>query len=100
MSACHQKGQLIECGLSYFEQETIRELNLIPKEEIVAYLVDFMALISSLLGVSDAYWEITKRNVDTVPTSYERVVIVAGAYKNDSLENSDGLRMDSSPKLS
>lgn len=50
-----KKLQLMEIVLSYSEQETMHERSSIPKEETTSYLVDLMALIRSLPGVSDTY---------------------------------------------
>ena len=94
-----KKSQLMEIVLSYSEQETMHESNLIPKEATAAYIVDLVALIRSLPGVSDTYRELTQRIVDTLPTCYARVDIVADTYRKDSLKNSERLKRGHSAKV-
>ncbi|KAG1650805.1 putative Dol-P-Glc:Glc(2)Man(9)GlcNAc(2)-PP-Dol alpha-1,2-glucosyltransferase [Nymphon striatum] len=94
-----KKSQLMEVVLSYSEQETMHEPSIIPKEETAAYLVDLMALIRSLPGVSDTYRELTQRIVDALPTGYARVDIVADTYRKDSLKNSERIKRGHSAKV-
>eukprot|EP00112_Aurelia_sp_Birch-Aquarium-sp1_P005855 Seg1662.2 transcript_id=Seg1662.2/GoldUCD/mRNA.D3Y31 product="hypothetical protein" protein_id=Seg1662.2/GoldUCD/D3Y31 len=94
-----KKSQLMEIVLSYSDQETMHEPSSIPKEETAAYLVDLMALIRSLPGVSDTYRDLTQRIVDALPTGYARVDIVANTYRKDSLKNSERIKRRSSTKV-
>ena len=71
----------------------------IPKEETAAYLVDLMALIRSLPGVSDTYRELTQRIVDALPSGYGRVDIVADTYRKDSLKKSERDKRGNSTKV-
>lgn len=89
----------MEIVLSYYEQETIHEPSIIAKEETAAYLVDLMALIWSLPGVSKTDHNFTLQIVNALPMGYARVDIVADTYRKDSLKNAEQSKRGHSTKV-
>ena len=71
----------------------------IPKEQIAAYLVDFMALIRALPGVCDTYEELAQKVFDALPVGYQRTDIVADTYRENSLKNSEHTKRGCSKRV-
>eukprot|EP00794_Sanderia_malayensis_P001651 gene1651-1836_t len=75
------------------------EPNPIRKDDIAAYIVNLMALIRSLPGVSDTYKDLTKQIINASPAGYARVDIVADTYRKESLKNPECLKCGHSSKV-
>ena len=57
------------------------------KSEVIAYVVDLMALVRTITNIPGTYEELTFQLIRLLPTGYKRVDIVADTYREVSIKD-------------
>ena len=57
------------------------------KSEVIAYVVDLMALVRTITNIPGTYEELTFQLIRLLPTGYKRVGIVADTYREVSIKD-------------
>ena len=57
------------------------------KSEVIAYVVDLMALVRTITNIPGAYEELTSQLIKLLPAGYKRVDIVADTYRKVSIKD-------------
>ena len=80
-----QKGKLTEIII---RESTLMDNAEFPqKSEVIAYVVDLMALVRTITNIPGTYEELTFQLIRLLPTGYKRVDVVADTYREVSIKD-------------
>ena len=80
-----QKSKLTEIIIR--ESTLIDNAEFPQKSEVIAYIVDLMALVRTITNIPGTYEELTFQLIRLLPTGHKRVDIVADTYREVSIKN-------------
>ena len=94
---CTQKSRLTEILV---KNSTLLDTTELPsKSEVVAYLVDLMALVRTQTQIPSTYEELTFQLLRSLPSGYQRIHIVADTYRNNSIKDPERLKRGYADKV-
>ena len=80
-----QKSKLTEIIIQ--ELTLMNNAEFPQKSEVIAYVVDLMALVRTITNIPGTYEELTFQLIRLLPTGYKRVDIVADTYREVSIKD-------------
>ena len=64
-----------------------QESNCPRKQDVIAYIVDLMAMINARPSTPDTFIDVVSVLLDMIPSGYRRVDIVADTYRTHSIKD-------------
>ena len=80
-----QKSKLTEIIIR--ESTLMNNAEFPRKSEVIAYVVDLMALVRTIANIPGTYEELTSQLIGLLPTGYKRVDIEADTYREVSIKD-------------
>ena len=92
-----QKSKLMEIILN--NSETLESDQMPPKDSVIAYVVDLMALVRVQSNIPVTYEELSLQLFKSIPQGYKRVDIVADTYRQQSIKDPECMKRGCSERV-